>query len=396
MHTLIQLVGQQAMPNLLAAIAVRPDRIVHLWTRKTRAASEQLRDACKAAGLGARIRFVELSDMPGIEETRAAVSRAAAEDPGCVVNFTGGTKPMSIGAYAAAAEKGLPSLYVDTDSGEFRDGATAPGFPDLFAERDTSLTTAKSALDVRVIACANGVPFVDAGKDWRPLVPLADLLLRDEALDEACWRAADRTSKAVESDGNWFKQREILLRVYGRPVSGFPEPVLEKAAAVRLAERHGVDWYWNPALVADCDAMYPEMPPREATAALEKAKEPLDFFHGKWWEVAVAAFLDRRGIYRDLRWSVQTSIRNQNPIEEDLLGVEGANLLYVSCKHGDFRKSLARTVEEVDASARRLGGSFARKILAVCNPPKGRQESSLRLRCAQLGIELLFRADLLR
>ena len=396
MKTLIQLVGQQAMPNLLAAIAVRPDRIVHLWTRKTRAASEQLRDACKAAGLGARIRFVELSESPGIEETRAAVSRAAAEDPGCVVNFTGGTKPMSIGAYAAAAEKGLPSLYVDTDSGEFRDGATASGFPDLFAERDTSLTTAKSALDVRVIACANGVPFVGAGKDWRPLVPLADLLLRDEALDKACWRAADRTSKAVESDGNWFKQREILLRVYGRPVSGFPEPVLEKAAVAGLAERHGADWYWNPALVADCDAMYPEMPPREATAALEKAKEPLDFFHGKWWEVAVAAFLDRRGIYRDLRWSVQTSIRNQNPIEEDLLGVEGANLLYVSCKHGDFRKSLARTVEEVDASARRLGGSFARKILAVCNPPKGQQESSLRLRCAQLGIELLFRADLLR
>lgn len=394
MHTLIQLVGQQAMPNLLAAVAVRPDRIVHLWTRKTRAASEQLRDACKAAGLGARIRFVELSDMPGIEETRAAVSRAAAEDPGCVVNFTGGTKPMSIGAYAAAAEKRLPSLYVDTDSGEFRDGATASGFPDLFVERDTSLTTAKSALDVRVIACANGVPFVDAGKDWRPLAPLAELLLRDDPLEKVCWTASDDLSKAVEAERNWFKQQEVLLRIYGRPVSGFPESVLQTAAATGLAERHGPNWYWNPALASDCEAMRLGMPSREATRALEKAKTPFDFFHGKWWEVAVAAFLDRRGIYRDLRWNVQTSIRNQNPIEEDVLGVEGANLLYVSCKHGNFNKGLARTVEEVDASARRLGGTFARKILAVCNPPGPRQEESLRRRCAQLGIELLFSADL--
>jgi len=396
MHTLIQLVGQQAMPNLLAAIAVRPDRIVHLWTRKTRAASEQLRDACKAAGLGARIRFVELSDMPGIEETRAAVSRAAAEDPGCVVNFTGGTKPMSIGAYAAAAEKGLPSLYVDTDSGEFRDGATAPGFPDLFAERDTSLTTAKSALDVRVIACANGVPFVDAGNDWRPLVPLADLLLRDEELERKTWQTIDPVCKEAERNQNWFQKRDAILGIFGRPAPVLPRQVLEKAAEAGLVESRGERWFWRQDLANACREIREGMSPREITAALNTAVDALDFFHGKWWEVAVAAFLDRRGIYRDLRWSVQTSIRNQNPIEEDLLGVEGANLLYVSCKHGDFRKSLARTVEEVDASARRLGGSFARKILAVCNPPKGRQESSLRLRCAQLGIELLSRADLLR
>ena len=395
MKTLIQLVGGQTMPNLLSAVAVRPDCIVHLWTRKTRAASEQLRDACRAAGLAARIRFVELSDMPGIEETRAAVSRAAAEDPDCVVNFTVGTKPMSIGAHAAAAEKGLPSLYVDTDSGEFRDGATAPGFPDLFAERDTSLTTAKAALDVHVIACANGVSSVDAGSPWRPLAPLAALLLRDGALEEACWKAADGLSKAVESDRDWFRQREALLRIYGRPVSGFPEAVLQTATAAGLAERHGQDWYWNPALASDCEAMRPGMPSREATRALEKAKMPFDFFHGKWWEVAVTAFLDGRGLYRDLRWNVQTAMRGQNPIEEDVLGVEGANLLYVSCKHGNFNKGLARTVEEVDASARRLGGSFARKILAVCNPPKSdRQTDGLRRRCAQLGIELLFRTDL--
>ena len=396
MKTLIQLVGEQAMPNLLAAIATRPDRIVHLWTPKTRHSSECLRDACNAAGITARIRFVELSGTPGIEETRAAVSRVAAEESGCLVNFTGGTKPMSIGAYVAAAAKGLPSLYVDTDSGEFRDGATAGGFPDLFVSRDTSLTTAKAALDVHVIACANGVPFVDEGRDWRTLAPLADLLLRNEFLETACFREISPACEAIGRTSNWFAKRDVILDWFGKPLPPFPAPVLEVAERCGLVESRAGRKYWNPDLAADCRTIREGMHPRAITDALNKATDAFDFFHGKWWEVAVAAFLDGRGVYRDLRWSVQTSARDQNQIEEDVLGVEGAGLLYVSCKHGDFRKSLARTVEEVDASARRLGGTFARKILAVCNPPGARQEQSLRRRCAQLGIELLFRADLLK
>ena len=247
MKTLIQLVGQQAMPNLLAAIAIKPNRIVHLWTAKTRTASENLRNACNKAGIGANIQFYELSETPGINETKAAVSRIADSNPGCVVNFTGGTKLMSIGAYAAAADQNIPSLYVDTDTGVFRDGATAAGFPSLFVAPDTSLTTAMSTLNVDTIACANGVPFIVGGKDWRRLVPLAEFLLRNSDLEAAAFHAVAPLCDEIGRMSDWFEKRDAILRLLNRPVStSFPNPVCELAEQCGLFVRSGNAFRWNP------------------------------------------------------------------------------------------------------------------------------------------------------
>ncbi len=79
-----------------------------------------------AADIGAAINdsvewymFDEAVDPMAPHSVAAVVSRAIEANGGSqevVVNITGGTKPMSIGAYLAAADMAVPRLYVDTQN----------------------------------------------------------------------------------------------------------------------------------------------------------------------------------------------------------------------------------------------------------------------------------------
>jgi hypothetical protein len=92
------------------------------------------------------------------------------------VNFTGGTKLMSIGAFSAALNQKAPSLYVDTDGQTFVDGHTADGLVELL-EGDFSFNPLSKALTVNTVAVAHGRQRVTSGRDWRPFLALARRLL---------------------------------------------------------------------------------------------------------------------------------------------------------------------------------------------------------------------------
>ena len=102
-------------------------------------------------------------------------------------------------------------------------------------------------------------------------------------------------------------------------------------------------------------------------------------------------FLSKSGKYHDLAWSVYAGSRRDDStdMEEDILGVDGVNLLYVSCKRGGDKSKLSRVIEDVNSSSRRIGGEFSKKVLAVYVPPTGRQRGRLVNRCKELGIHLL-------
>jgi hypothetical protein len=102
---------------------------------------------------------VALSAMPAMPETfrviKAAIQQARGAGQTPVVNFTGGTKLMSIGAYAAALDQKALSLYVDTSDALFVDGRTADGLAGLL-EDDFSFTPLRSLLTVGCVAAAHG------------------------------------------------------------------------------------------------------------------------------------------------------------------------------------------------------------------------------------------------
>ena len=131
---LIQLNGDNVMANLLPIMALKPERIVQIVTKTQRAerAVAQFKEV-----------FALLAKEPGYEgykpkihdhtlakadmaEVRDSVARLLLENAGAVVNFSGGSKLMSLGAYQAALALGRPSLFCDVEEEGFVNGRTGP------------------------------------------------------------------------------------------------------------------------------------------------------------------------------------------------------------------------------------------------------------------------------
>src|ERR1035441_10453051 len=74
--TLIQLISEQTMQNLVPLLALKPTRVVHLATPKTAARSAQIVEAARQAQVSTELESIRLSEMPSIPETSRAVLRA--------------------------------------------------------------------------------------------------------------------------------------------------------------------------------------------------------------------------------------------------------------------------------------------------------------------------------
>lgn len=363
---LIQIVSEQTLQNVLPAMAIPAARVVMLYTVKVAGRMQPIENAIRAAGVTCEFVRHRLPDLMTVREmtafARREVSdlRKAAFYP--IVNFTGGTKIMSAGAYAAAILEKVPSLYVDTEHERFLDGETAPGLSDLLPAEGFSVITSKLTVDL--IALANGARLTDGSRDWRPFLPLAKIVQAHEA---DCWAV--------------FFGREGFF-----PGGDMKGPSRHARQPVRLPEDVAREAIRAGILVADgAGAQLPQQ--------TQKIEQAAAFFTGVWWEVLVANWLDSSGRYSDIRWSVTAQAGTR--MEEDVLAVEGVQLLYVCCKRGGAKAKLSRLLEEIDASARRLGGAFVRKLLAVYMPPTGLLYKNLERRARQLGIQIVTGSEIL-
>jgi hypothetical protein len=393
--TLIQLVSEQTIQNLLPALRLRPARLVHLVTPRTARRSANIENAARAAGLAPHVETIPLSAMPGIQETfgvvNEAITRATGEGGKCVVNFTGGTKLMSIGAYAAARTHHVPSLYVDTADSMFMDGGTSAEMGELL-EGDWSFTPLRKDLRVDVLSIANGVQRVTNGRDWRPYLPLA-LHIFDNGEEEENLHQAIHGQSGLVPGGKEPRTPEGWIELLEQPLD-ISARVGELAAEAGLL-RGGPDGkFFLPDQTRSALELLAAIPDYRPDTRYFRAVEPLQqalgFLAGAWWEIIVADAMHRSGQVRDLRWSVQAGERgggaNQ---EEDLLGISGVELVYVSCKRTSDRSRLISLLDEIKSRASALGGNFNRKFLAVRHPPTGRAWENLLGRAEERGIQII-------
>lgn len=111
MRAMLCLISEQHVPNLLAVHELRPDLLVLLETEgmRNRNAANNFLKALAIGGLDylTRNEIVPLDDGDSIEETKKALERVHSKyrDAEWIVNITGGTKPMSIGAYEFFKQK---------------------------------------------------------------------------------------------------------------------------------------------------------------------------------------------------------------------------------------------------------------------------------------------------
>jgi hypothetical protein len=136
--------------------------------------------------------------------------------------------------------------------------------------------------------------------------------------------------------------------------------------------------------------------PRDYYAAVRPLQSALAFLSGGWWEVMVADAAHRSGQFHDLRWSVNVGERQGGfDLEEDIVGVDGVQIAYFSCKRGGLKSRLVPLLDELDSRARSIGGHFTRRFLAVYQPPYGQNAANLHKRAKELnGIQILAPRDL--
>jgi len=135
---LISLIGEQPIPNLLPILHLRPAENVFVCSDRTQAAAHRLQRLLPA---GCCCELFPV-DAYAIEETRQAlldrVQRAGWTPGEIAFNLTGGTKPMSLAAYLAAAHLRSPWMYLQTEGKQSRlyrytfdaDGAASAPVPE--------------------------------------------------------------------------------------------------------------------------------------------------------------------------------------------------------------------------------------------------------------------------
>ncbi len=396
---LIQLISEQTMQNLVPVLALKPAKVLHLATPKTTARSANIVEGARQAGVTTAVENIRLTEMPSIPETSRAVLRAIesarAEELTPVVNFTGGTKLMSIGAYEAAMREQIVSLYVDTDRQQFLDGHSGPKLNTVLGD-DFSFTSLHQALTVNAIAVANGRQRVTGGRAWQPFLSLVGHFLRSAADEKSAWETV-HGPHGVCPNGREPRRAGDWLTLLGRPLP-LPSHVGELALESGLLRADGAKLLLPDSTRATLEELARAERPAAADyfAAVRPLQFTLAFLSGAWWEVAVFEAAHRSGQFRDLRWSVNVGERQGGfDPEEDIVGVDGVQIAFFSCKRGGARARLVPLLDELDNRARSLGGHFTRRFLAIFQPPFGQNAANLQKRAKELsGIQIVTPLDL--
>lgn len=106
MKTLISLIGEQPIPNLLPIRHYQPDKVILVCSERTQKVAEHLK---KKFDLNATIILTDAHRLDIIENKL----KSKITDPQEVaLNFTGGTKPMSIAAFRFASSLAIPCSYM--------------------------------------------------------------------------------------------------------------------------------------------------------------------------------------------------------------------------------------------------------------------------------------------
>lgn len=381
---LLQLVSDHAIGNLLPVMALRPTKLVLVRhaDKAAEAASTNLRGVISVlaqdpAFKGWQPKVTELalgSSTPDIAETRDLVARELVAHGGMIVNFTGGTKLMSIGAHLAASAFGRASFACDADALRWHDAHTGrhDRFPDL-----AGLT---KHFTLRLLLAIQGRN-LDEFRSEPASEPLRAYGLKAFELRNQHWNALDAFAKALRQqfatqNGRVAQEPDELRAVLSKPVAATGDPVrwlLTAAATAGLVKAEGQGWRLGVA------------PDRRL---VERALHLLT--HG-WLELAVFDCLLRNPRYQHAQWNFESAKGHHEGGDPDIVCVDSktGSLRLICCKV-TLHRSPADHLEALAARVRKLGGGSA--LFVVYKPAQG-QEALLRSEARRLGIDLALEAD---
>lgn len=108
------LIGEQPVPNLLPIRELRPKEVVLFYTTLTEERSKYLCSVLINEGIICEL--VKVNDPYHIEDIVAVIGdEVDGSNSSCLLNLTGGTKPMAIAGFEICREKNIPFCYLQSE-----------------------------------------------------------------------------------------------------------------------------------------------------------------------------------------------------------------------------------------------------------------------------------------
>lgn len=373
--TVIHLVSGETMQNILPILALRPRRVVQIHSRNENFAKRAIHTeaAVRLAGTLERPdgpypgpdtwQAVALdSASPSIAETYAAVAKAisASGAPNTCVNYTGGTKNMSVGAWKAADDAGAASVYCDTPRA-FLSGDTAP------LPLPLQLSDIAQWITVPMVLASSGL---NQGAEWYNSV-ISDHMVE---LGETGYRLLQSHRSAfVSYRADLIRSLAGATGDFEPPRSNAPELTTYVEAAVKsgLLQRHG-----------SALAIGSGMHKRAVQAAIA----------GGSFEAYVASLHRRSQSFTHFLSNVTMSLDSRGDDrqlgETDFVSYapKVVGLTLVSCK---FEPPKLEHLESIVSRRNRMGGLHAKAVLCIEHATAA-AAAGVRRRCTLLGIQSAF------
>jgi len=376
---LAHLVGDQTLPNLLAALALRPACIIHVTSDAKRFAApiRNLERALALSGLKPVFHNLTLpSANPSPAEVTNALSALPPDRRPTVLNLTGGTKLMFLGGHTWAELNHVPSFYVDTAARAFTPTSSL-SLPPI-----RTLTEVAAELTLESVLTAHGVP----SDKLQGHTPTDSELAFGHAAASA-WTQDQACSAWVKN----LRDAWLLPNGYSKP-DAWRTGVAIPPAAAPLAEA-AVTAGWSR--IDESGKFVPQLPPNRAgdqatrSACVAALVQNLE---GGWFELHVAALMLASGRFHSLSWSVESPDRSDLALgETDIVALDRHSLspLFVSCKSStSFEKPLEH-IFSLRQRATHFGGTFAQAVLCVSRLHYDDQEKNLRDFCRAANVRLL-------
>lgn len=346
--TLITLISGQLMPNLFSVVMLKPRKVVLVHTIDSEAEAEFFSEFIKNQKYGvAETELIEVKPFNPVEITHSAseVLRKIAADgvdsEPVVLNYTAGTKPMSIAFYSVFKEAGSRLLYIDT-------------------QQETCWWTERDEIKEELLQVKLNIPEV--------------LSLRSGAIS------------GQEQENIIDTLREMTLWIYeqktmpGNRHSKFQKwlfTCVKLQLELNNANKKSKLEHWKPEITHGPISI--EYDSAKAACMLvsfnstvfpyRKKEFWLNYFTGGWFEHYVFIMLKRSGAYDDIRCNIRLKTNDQkNPLiknEIDVIAVKNGIPLFVECKTGLVNQ---KSITNLKAVTEIYGGRYGEAVLVALNP----------------------------
>ena len=371
--TLVEFFSDNTIDNVLGAFAFLPQSLIFLIdSGRHEPEIQATRKALERRLPHVRVSFYRAKDNQ-LDSIRTALEELYRDHSDCVFDFTGGTEPMLLAAYAFAFRNDAPMLHINMESHALinihkcEELASTFTFPQLTLEDHLNMNG----------AFLSGYGYKAPGEEWA------------EAIRRFC-------ALVLEDQQKWKNQCLFLQMAAARGRDLQVDTGLEFHTADGVPVRGDGDYLRRLAETGMLEDFRLEKGRLKFRFPCPEIKHCL-CDSGVWLELHTYLLLRESGRFSDVRLSVrigwgqmekQTSGTAYNEI--DIIACAGITPLFISCKSGLPNPG---SMNEILVYARKFGGARA-KAAMVTSAEISHGFVGLRKRAADLGTVIVDESDI--